>query len=135
MTRRVLIDTNAYSALFAGTEAMADALREAEEVLLCSIVIGELLDGFVGGSREAENRDELTRFKEKPRTVVVPISEQTSEWFAQIKQQLRRKGCPIPINDVWIAAACMEHAATLLSLDAHFSQIDGLLRHPTAQSS
>lgn len=134
MTRRVLIDTNAYSALFSGNEAVADALADAEELLLCSTVIGELLDGFVGGSREAESRLELDRFKTKPRTVLVPVSEQTAEWFAQIKQQLRRNGHPIPINDVWIAAACMERGATLLSLDSHFAEIGGLLRHPAVRS-
>ena len=34
----------------------------------------------------------------------------------------------MPTNDVWIAANTMEHAAHLLSFDAHFAEIDGLLR-------
>ena len=91
------------------------------------MVIGELLDGFAGGSKEAEKRRQLERFRRKPRTVTVPITEATAEWFTQIKQQLRRKGKPIPINDVWIAAVCMEHGAAILSADGHFAQIDGLL--------
>jgi predicted nucleic acid-binding protein len=33
---------------------------------------------------------------------------------------------PIPINDVWIAASCLEHGAALITRDAHFSEIDGL---------
>ncbi len=128
MTRRLLIDTNAYAALFGGDGAIADALAGSEAVLLSAIVVGELLDGFVGGTREAANRSELARFREKPRTIVVPVTDTTAEWFALIKQQLRKKGSPIPINDVWIAASCMEHGAALLSLDAHFDEIDGLLR-------
>jgi len=131
--RRVVIDTNAYSALLAGNESIAYALAECEKVLLCAVVIGELLDGFAGGSKEAENRRRLERFRQKPRTATVPITEATAEWFAKIKQQLRRKGKPIPINDVWIAAVCMEHGAAILSEDGHFVQIDGLLRRPIGE--
>jgi predicted nucleic acid-binding protein len=39
---------------------------------------------------------------------------------------LRRKGQPIPTNDLWIAASSLEHGAALLTLDAHFQHIDVL---------
>lgn len=126
MIGRVVIDTNAYSALFAGDAAIADVLAESEAVLLSAIVVGELLDGFFGGARERENRALLDRFREKGRTILVPITDSTTEWFALVKQQLRKKGRPIPVNDVWIAATCMEHGAALLSRDGHFAEIDGL---------
>lgn len=125
---RVLIDTNAYTALLAGNETIADVLKESDAVLVSPVVLGELLDGFEGGSKNIENREKLKNFREKPRTVSVPINDDTAEWFALIKRQLRMKGKPIPINDVWIAASCMEHGAKLLSLDAHFEYIEGLLR-------
>lgn len=125
---RVLIDTNAYAALMAGNRPIADMLSEHEAVLMSPIVIGELYDGFLGGTRYDENREILARFLAKPRTICVPITENTSEWFGEIKQGLRKNGRPIPINDVWIAASCMEHGARLLSMDKHFSEIGGLLR-------
>ncbi|MFH2113069.1 MAG: type II toxin-antitoxin system VapC family toxin [Spirochaetota bacterium] len=125
---RCLLDTNAYSALIAGDERIADVLRDADAVLLSPVVIGELNDGFLGGTRNARNREILEGFRQKPRTVMVPILDETAEWFAEIKQMLRRKGRPIPINDVWIAASCMEHGARLVSLDTHFSNVEGLLR-------
>jgi tRNA(fMet)-specific endonuclease VapC len=125
---RILIDTNAYSALLSGEGRVADELARHESILLSPIVIGELFDGFLNGTRERENRANLARFREKPRTVCVPITDATAEWFAEVKRMLRKKGRPIPINDVWIAASCMEHGAHLLSFDAHFSEIDGLLR-------
>lgn len=125
---RVLIDTNAYSALMSGDETIADELAKDEAVLLSPIVIAELYDGFLNGSRNRENRLILERFREKPRTVCVPITDATADWYAEIKRIMRKKGRPIPINDVWIAASCMEHGARLLSLDAHFADIDGLLR-------
>ncbi len=125
---RVCLDTNAYAALLGGDQGIAAELARAEVVILSPVVIGELLDGFAGGTRESENREILERFRAKPRTVSVPITAETAEWFASVKRQLRRKGRPIPINDVWIAASAMEHGARLLSLDRHFDDIDGLLR-------
>lgn len=128
MSVRVLIDTNAYAALLSGDERVAIELDRAEAVLLSPIVIGELLDGFIGGTRPAENRGTLDRFRSRPRTLLVPVTDATAEWFAQIKRSLRRKGRPVPIADVWIAASCMEHGARLLTFDRHFEEIDGLLR-------
>jgi tRNA(fMet)-specific endonuclease VapC len=107
---------------------VADIIANSEVVLLSPVVIGELLDGFTGGSREQQNRGELERFREKPRSATVAVTDATAEWFATVKQQLRKKGKPIPINDVWIAASALEHGAMLLSLDAHFEHVDGLLR-------
>lgn len=126
--QRVLLDTNAYCALMTGDGRVADALQKSQAILLSAVVVGELLDGFRGGTRNQENRLILERFREKPRTVCVPLTDTTAEWFAEIKHMLKRKGKPIPINDVWIAASCMEHGAQLMSFDGHFAEIDGLLR-------
>jgi tRNA(fMet)-specific endonuclease VapC len=125
---RVVIDTNAYSALMGGDQRVADLLGQSDAVLLTPVVIGELYDGFRGGSRYRENMDIFSRFREKPRTVTVALTDATAEWFAEVKQILRRKGKPVPTNDVWIAASCMEHGAHLLSFDSHFGFVDGLLR-------
>lgn len=125
---RVLLDTNAYTALLAGDERVASILASSEAVLLSPIVIGELVDGFLGGSRQRENRETLERFRSKPRTVMVPITDETSERFALVKRQLRAKGRPIPANDLWIAASCLEHGAMLLSFDQHFAWVEGILR-------
>lgn len=60
--------------------------------------------------------------------MTVPITDETAQWFAEVKSGLRKRGKQIPINDVWIAASCLEHGAQLLSLDAHFDGVDGLRR-------
>ena len=125
---RILLDTNAYTALLKGNSFISDLLTESSAVLFSPIVFGELIDGFIGGTKEKENREILQRFRERPRTILVPNTDTTAEWFAMIKQQLKKKGTPIPINDVWIAASCMEHGAMLISFDSHFSKIDGLMR-------
>lgn len=124
--RPVLVDTNAYTAFMLGDAAAVDVLAHAERILLNSIVLGELLGGFAAGSREPKNRAELTRFLESPRVEVVPVTAQTADSYALVYSGLRRKGQPIPTNDLWIAASTLEHGAALLTRDAHFAHVDGL---------
>ena len=109
---------------------MADILAQSEVVILSAIVAGELLDGFLGRAKLRDNQQKLDQFRKKPRTAFVPVTDDTAERYALIKQQLRKKGTPIPLNDIWIAACCMEHGAALLSFDTHFQHIDGLPRYP-----
>lgn len=78
---KLLIDTNAYSALMRGNEKIARHLEEAE----------------------------------------------IAERFALIKAALRQKGRPIPVNDIWLAAQCLETGARILTLDTHFKEAEGLL--------
>jgi tRNA(fMet)-specific endonuclease VapC len=123
-----LIDTNAYSSLMKGDEQVASFLDRAEVVYLSVIVAGELLAGFKGSRKERDNKFLLTEFIEKGgKTVVLPVVYETSHRFALIKDALKRKGTPIPLNDIWIAAQCMEKGAVLLSYDGHFEAVDGLL--------
>jgi tRNA(fMet)-specific endonuclease VapC len=124
--RPILLDTNAYTAFMLGDAAVVEVVAHAERLCLNSIVLGELLGGFAAGAREAKNRAELARFLGSPRIDVVPITAQTADSYALVYSGLRRKGQPIPTNDLWIAASALEHGAALLTRDAHFAQIDGL---------
>jgi tRNA(fMet)-specific endonuclease VapC len=124
--RPVLVDTNAYTAFLLGDAAVVEVIAHAERLYLNSIVLGELLGGFAAGTREAKNRAELVRFLDSPRVEVLPVSALTADSYALVYAGLRRKGQPIPSNDLWIAASALEHGAALLTRDAHFGQIDGL---------
>ena len=124
--RPILLDTNAYTAFMLGEAAVVEVVAHAERICLNSIVLGELLAGFAVGSREAKNRAELAHFLDSPRVEVVAVTAQTADSYALVYSGLRRKGQPIPTNDLWIAASALEHGAALLTRDAHFAQIDGL---------
>lgn len=123
---RILLDTSAYSALMRGTVEVVERVRRAERVLLSPIVIGELLYGFRGGSRRAENARQLDEFVEHPFVELLTVTRATADRFAGIVWRLKRKGRPIPINDAWIAAQALETGADLLSSDRHFGEVDGL---------
>jgi tRNA(fMet)-specific endonuclease VapC len=53
---KVLLDTNAYAALFRGHQEIAARVRKAEQVLISTIVAGELLFGFRHGTRFETNK-------------------------------------------------------------------------------
>ena len=124
--RALLIDTNAYSAFMRGDTAIVEAIAHAERLHLSATVLGELLGGFAAGGREAANREELARFLASPRASVLPVTVNTADSYALVYAALRRKGQPIPTNDLWIAASALEHGCALLTLDGHFRHIDGL---------
>lgn len=122
----VLLDTNAYTALLKGDVGVARLVRQSESVLLSAIVAGELLFGFRNGSRFEANRRQLEEFLANPYVSLLPVGLVTADRFGRIAAALRRKGTPLPTNDIWIAAHAMESGADLLSFDRHFGQVDGL---------
>lgn len=123
---RALLDTNAYVALRGGSPEIVEIIRRSTRVLLSAVVVGELMDGFHGGSKAKENLRLLEETARSPNVELLAVAWSTSEWFGRISQGLRRAGTPIPTNDVWIAAHAMEHGATLLTADAHFEKVPGL---------
>ncbi len=124
---RVLLDTSAYSAFRRGHPGAVEALRVASFIGLTAVVLGELLSGFILGHREAQNRQELREFLASPRVHILPMGLETGERFAVIYRLLRELGRPVPTNDLWIAAAAMEHGLRVLTADAHYKTIPVIL--------
>jgi tRNA(fMet)-specific endonuclease VapC len=125
--KRILIDTNAYTALLSGEEAVLDALASADTVLMSAIVLGELHAGFKGGHKERTNLKILGDFLRRPAVRTLDVTSATAEVFGVVKHALRVAGTPIPINDVWIAAHAIESGSWLVSYDRHFARVPGLL--------
>ena len=123
---RILLDSNAYSRLMRGDGHTSALVRDATEILMSAVVIGELLYGFRSGSRFERNAAGLRSFLDNPYVSLVPVGPVTADRYSRIAAALRAKGRPIPTNDVWIAAHAMETGADLLSADRHFEAVDGI---------
>lgn len=126
----ILLDTSAYSALQRGHQPILDVMRRSESVAVSAVVLGELYSGFRAGNRWAENTAQLAQFLSKPSVRVLNVTEETALRYAEVDVYLRKKGRPIPRNDVWIAAVALEHGLQLLTLDIHFREIPLLLIRP-----
>ena len=124
--KAVLLDTNAFSSLFRGDDEVLKVISKVDHVFASVVVIGELETGFRGGTRYAENIEILDSFLLKPTVETLEVTRETSDCFGRIKDALRRKGAPIPVNDIWIAAQCIERGAIIVTYDSHFANIDGL---------
>jgi predicted nucleic acid-binding protein len=125
---KICLDTNAYTEVRRGSnrEAMR-LLEEAEAVYVPSIVVGELFAGFYQGSHTQRNLAELSDFFEIPGVEFISPTIPICERYGLLVAELRRKGRPIPTNDIWIAAAALETGSRLLSYDKHFNAIQGLI--------
>jgi tRNA(fMet)-specific endonuclease VapC len=54
------------------------------------------------------------------------ISESVAARYARVRFDLKQRGHPIPENDIWIAAACLDLEVPLLSRDDHFNLVPEL---------
>ena len=102
-------------------------LEEAEIIHVPTIVLGELYAGFCLGSRYEDNCRELEAFLELPGVQIATPSQDVAERYGYLVRDLRQQGTPIPTNDLWIAAAALETGARLVSYDAHFQHVPGLI--------
>lgn len=129
--RPILIDTNAYVAFKRGDAAILEVIQYAECIAISPIVLGELLGGFECGNRTKKNRMELQQFLQSSRIKLLHITSDTANFYSQVYSSLKRKGKPIPSNDLWIAAQSLENGCVLCSYDGHFKGIEGLISGTT----
>ena len=81
-----------------------------------------------GGKCEQGNRLELEEFLDSPRVRLYGIDEDTAEFYADILNRLRKKGKPIPTNDIWSASVALQHGLQFYTSYRHFKNIPGLIR-------
>ena len=123
---RICLDSDAYSRLVKGDRSVSGSVRDADEVLLSAIVVGELMAGFHNGTRFELNYSQLQTFLADPRVTFVAIGQATCDHYGIIMASLKSKGRPIPTNDVWIAAHVLETESELVSGDRHYEAIEGI---------
>ncbi len=124
MNGKYLLDTNIVIAIFAGDRAVLDPLAQSNDIFLPTIVLGEL---YYGARKSTHVDANISRIDElAASSALLGCDIDTSRHYATIKNHLRAKGRPIPENDIWIAAVAQQHGLTVVSRDAHFTEVDGL---------
>lgn len=122
----MIVDTNALSAAADDDPAVIAILTRAGQMAIPVIVLGEYRYGIAQSHHCATYENWLAGLLRD--CSVLDINEPTTQHYAEITLDLRRKGKPIPTNDLWIAALCRQHSLPLLSRDRHFDQVTGLKR-------
>jgi tRNA(fMet)-specific endonuclease VapC len=122
----LILDTNALSAIAEGELGATKAIARANQVAIPVIVLGEYRFGIAHSRRKREYEGWLAETITFSR--VLEVNEETANWYAGLRGQLKEAGTPIPSNDAWIAALCRQHSLPLLSRDRHFDLVKGLQR-------
>lgn len=124
MVGSYLLDTNIVIALFASEPSVVDKFANADDVFLCSIVVGELYYGARKSARLVENVARI--YKLTATNPILDCDLDTSKQYGIVKESLRAKGKLIPDNDIWIAAIALQYGITFATRDAHFDEVKGL---------
>ena len=124
----LILDTNALSAAAEREPSALAVVAQAERLAVPVIVLGEYRMGIAQSRHKTVYESWLREWSAA--VTVLDIDEQTTHSYAAIGVELKRKGKPIPTNDLWIAALCRQHALPLLSRDRHFDAVSGLHRIP-----
>ncbi len=122
---KLVLDTNVYCDFAEGLLDAVDAIATyGQFIFIPSVVLGELFFGFMKGSRQQFNEKKLRQVVSRLKIDIIDLNTDVARKYAMIYLSLQKKGVKIPINDVWIAACCMEVGGTLLTRDKHFGSID-----------
>ena len=124
MSGRYLLDTNIVIALFANDAAVVEQIRDAEELFIPSVVIGELYYGARRSGRVETNLGRVDDFATQSMVLCCDVG--SAQRYGEVKDELRKKGRPIPENDLWVAGLALQHDLTLVSRDQHFAQVPSL---------
>lgn len=125
---RIVLDTSAYSHFRANHHEVVERIASAEIVYLPTTVLGELEAAFRMGTRTADNRSKLDDFLAEDFVGILPVTAEVARQYGELFVTLRAAGTPIPVNDIWIAAATIRAGAHLLTFDSDFDRIDVLQR-------
>jgi len=122
---KLVLDTNIYCDYAEGLPEVVDAIAtHGQYLFIPSIVIGELHYGFMKGSRQRFNETKLRQMISRLKIEIINVDAEVARKYALIYLFLEKKGAKIPVNEVWIAASCMEVGGTLLTRDQHFGVVE-----------
>ncbi len=120
---KIALDTNRYVDFMKGEAGVVGQLQRAEKIILPFVVAAELRAGFLAGDRRQQNERVLTRFLNSTRVSIFYPDENSTHYYAQLFQQLRQQGTPIPTNDIWMGAIALQHNLILYTRDIHFKNL------------
>ena len=124
MSGRLAVDTNAVIAYREGISEVCTLIDEADVIILPVTVLGELLYGALNSVKTEKNEQVIQKFAAY--SLVMQVDEAVATRYAKVRFNLKKNGTPIPENDIWVAAACLELEVPLLSRDGHFKYVEGL---------
>jgi predicted nucleic acid-binding protein len=120
----MILDTCALIELEKGNPGLLSAARKVSVLTLSRVAIAEFRCGIPQAKAHAKARAFIDQLE--PLCNLLNLTDATVRHYADIWNELRIAGIPIPTNDIWIAASAREHQLPVLTRDRHFEKIKGL---------
>jgi predicted nucleic acid-binding protein len=122
----LILDTKALSAAADREPAALELVARAERLAVPVIVLGEYRLGIAQSRHYISYKNWLRDWITA--VTVLDIEEETTQHYAAVGLELKKKGTPIPANDLWIAALCRQYSLPVVSRDRHFDLAAGVQR-------
>lgn len=128
MKPRYLLDSDVFSLMVSGRDETINQRMETlgkGEAVLSVITTGEFFYGVAHQPISALREKRATRLIDF--YGVLPITEEVSVAYGQIRADLRAKGTPIGPNDLWLAAQAKAHGLVMVTRNGReFKRVAGL---------
>ena len=126
MIERLAIDANAAIDLMRADRADPAPIAEARAILLPLPVLGELFTGAFSSRRPATHMSEIEESLKTWRVIEPDV--RTALVYGDLRARIRLPQAVgmSKLNDLWIAALCLQHDLPLLTNDHGFDDIAGL---------
>jgi tRNA(fMet)-specific endonuclease VapC len=122
---RCLLDTCVIIQAFKNDENITTHLHAFSEIFIPSIAAGELYYGAYCSANVKKHLDQANQFLQN--YIILAPDVMTGDLYGNIKSALKKKGKPVPENDIWIAAIAIQFNLPLFTIDKHFKEIDNIV--------
>ena len=122
--KQIVVDTNAAVDFMRGDSTALRQYRTGWTILLPIHVLGELFFGAFASQLTAQNIaivEDLSGSWE-----VIAADRETARIYGRLRAREAALLSPGKLNDLWIAALCLQHNLPLLTNDGGFDHIAGL---------
>jgi tRNA(fMet)-specific endonuclease VapC len=121
-----MLDTNTVSYFVKGNERVEKAIfsRSYSELCISSITEAELLYGIAKRPQALRYEKAIVEFLSRVESL--PFASAEARFFANARSDVERKGRPLDLMDMLIAAHALSVGAVLVTSDQVFGYVDGL---------
>jgi predicted nucleic acid-binding protein len=121
---RGLLDTSVFIAVESGRSLQKEAMPETGAVSI--VTKAELRAGVLVASDIATRDRRLKTLELVARIAVLPVDEEVSHAWAQMRAYLAAAERRVNANDMWIAATAAAHEIPVVTQDADFDALNGV---------
>lgn len=122
---RGLADTSVFIA--AESQRPLDHAQMPDELAVSVITIGELRAGVLATADVSVRDRRLTTLMRALALTPIPIDADVADAWATLRVMLRDRGLRMPVNDSWIAATALALGVPVVTQDADYVDLPGLL--------